>query len=422
MARTPRLTDAKIKKLGVKDVGLWADQEVPGLFVRVKEKSGAMSYTIIARDPWGKQKWCAIPDTDPKVHALKDVRERAREGIKRIKAGAEEAFPAAAARPDTFKSVAEKWIEQYVIPEGLRSRAEIERCLKTYVYPVWQDRAFIGIRRGDINGLRNGISTKHGKRQGELVFAIIRSLMNWWVSDGDAPDDYLVPIVRTSRKGSGSAKKGRERILSDEEIRLIWPILGERGTFGAILKLGLLTGQRENKLATMKWSDVSVDGVWRIATEAREKGNAGTLALPKMALDIIQAQAQTRIEGNEYVFPGRGDGNFASWSRYKDALDEEIARALRKAAAERGGESKQIEPWRIHDLRRTAKSLMMRAGVDRFHAERVLGHVIPGVEGIYDRHDYSAERRHALAALATLLDRILNPLADNVVSLGSTRA
>ena len=72
--------------------------------------------------------------------------------------------------------------------------------------------------------------------------------------------------------------------------------------------------------------------------------------------------------------------------------------------------------WTLHDLRRTARSLMSRAGVSTDHAERCLAHVIGGVRGIYDRHEYREEKRLAFESLAAQIDRILQP-ADNVVPL-----
>jgi integrase len=70
----------------------------------------------------------------------------------------------------------------------------------------------------------------------------------------------------------------------------------------------------------------------------------------------------------------------------------------------------------MHDLRRTARSLMSRAGVQSEHAERVLGHAIVGVEGVYDQYDYRREKTDALEKLADLIERILNP-KPNVVRL-----
>ena len=150
----------------------------------------------------------------------------------------------------------------------------------------------------------------------------------------------------------------------------------------------------------MKWEDV-VDGVWTIPSENREKSNAGTLKLPEAVLAIIDAQPV--IADNPYVFAGRRRGlPFNSWRQRKAELDA-IA---------------PIPPWTLHDLRRTARSLLAGTDVSRDHAERLLGHVIPGVEGTYNRHDYVEEKAHALKALAGAIDSIINPRDDNVVDFG----
>src|SRR5262249_34510033 len=75
----------------------------------------------------------------------------------------------------------------------------------------------------------------------------------------------------------------------------------------------------------------------------------------------------------------------------------------------------KIEQWGLHDLRRTARSLMARAGVRPDHAERVLGHAIRGVEGVYGRHSYKAEKAQALNALANMIRSILNPQEESNV-------
>jgi integrase len=75
-----------------------------------------------------------------------------------------------------------------------------------------------------------------------------------------------------------------------------------------------------------------------------------------------------------------------------------------------------MPPWTLHDLRRTARSLMSRAGISSDHAERALGHVIDGVRSVYDRHKYLAEKQRAFEALAALVEQILNP-APNVTQL-----
>jgi len=162
----------------------------------------------------------------------------------------------------------------------------------------------------------------------------------------------------------------------------------------------LLTGQRREKVAAMRWEDISSDRTWTIPTEKREKGNADELLLPQAALDIINAQP--RFEGNPYVFAGRGRSHANGYSKLKAAFVERLP---------------EMPAWRLHDLRRTARSLMSRAGVRPDIAERVLGHAILGVEGVYDRHRYREEKANALRMLAGLIENILGPEAAKVHAL-----
>ena len=78
--------------------------------------------------------------------------------------------------------------------------------------------------------------------------------------------------------------------------------------------------------------------------------------------------------------------------------------------------------WTLHDLRRTARSLMSSTRVRSDHAERVLGHTIPGVAGVYDRYEYVDEKRDALVKLAAKVDLIIEPRAENVVAFPQTAA
>jgi integrase len=150
----------------------------------------------------------------------------------------------------------------------------------------------------------------------------------------------------------------------------------------------------------MKWVDLNLDfGVWAVPQENREKGTGGGLALAPLALEIIRAQP--RHANSPYVFPAtRGKGPKSGLSHGKEALD-----ALVVAEA-------KIPHWVFHDLRRTAKTLMARAGVPPHVSERALGHAMEGVEGTYDHHDYRDEKGEALAKLAGLIARILDPRSN----------
>ena len=298
------------------------------------------------------------------------------------------------AKAGTFKEVAQDFITNYVEVEKLRSQAEIVRCLDKYAFPQWGTRRFLEIGRADVAKLRDHIREKHGTRQANMVLAVISKLMNWYAANRS--DTYASPIVR----GMTYKTTARERVLSDDELRAVWHA-GE-GTFGDIVKLLLLTAQRVGKVGTMQWSEVK-DGVWSMPREPREKSNPGTLKLPHAAIDIIEARDQ--VAGNPFVFAGRVHGQaFNSYSQGKAELDA-------KLPADMPG-------WTLHDLRRTARSLMSRAGITSHIAERVLGHTIKGVEGTYDRHAYDDEKAHALEALAALVERIVNPpKGKNVVDM-----
>ena len=92
-----------------------------------------------------------------------------------------------------------------------------------------------------------------------------------------------------------------------------------------------------------------------------------------------------------------------------------------KKNAKKGVKVESLPNWTLHDLRRTAKTLMVRAGVRPDISERVLGHVIAGVEGTYDRHSYADEKRDALEKLAAMIERILNPMQTSIATIAEHR-
>src|SRR5262249_18037323 len=127
--------------------------------------------------------------------------------------------------------------------------------------------------------------------------------------------------------------------------------------------------------------------------------------LPALALAIIQVQP--RFASNPYVFAAsRGDGPMNGFFKVKMQFDERCG----------------VSGWTLHDLRRCARSLLSRARVDNHIAKRTLGHVQRGVEGIYDRHRYDAEKADALRRLAALIENIVSPVDPaKVVSIGRRR-
>ena len=367
------------------------DPEQRGLYLRVPPQ-GPIVFAVAIRDQYGKKPWHKVGTTADM--SIEDARERAQRVIRRIKDGLP-AFEPIPEPPASYRAIAEKWLELHVGHQGLRSGPEIERLLRKFVFPFWGKRKFTDIKRRDINELLDAIA-KDSAWNADHVLAVIRKMSNWHAT---RDDDYVSPFVKGMRR-TRSEVRARDRILNDDELRRIWRQAEANGTFGALIRLALLTGQRRGDVVAMKWHDITPDGVWEILTETREKGNIGAVRLPEQALAIVKTQP--RLSGNPYVFAAsRGPGPLNGFNKRKAAFDQTCG----------------VTGWTLHDLRRTARSLMSRAGVSDEHAEHALGHKLQGVKKVYNRYDFFKEKSDALARVAALIERIVNPSADNVAPL-----
>ena len=395
-----RLTEEGVAKLKAPPLGKqvdYYDAVMPGLVLRLNyggKKTWRALYYVPSVAKSGKRKGqrISMPTTRElgryPILKLKEARDRARQFL----ADPQQAL--AQAETGSFQEVAENFITRHVEKNALRSQGNIKRLLANYVFPSWGHRPFRDLKRSDVIVLLDTIEDKHGARQADLVLAIVRSIMNWYASRND---DYVCPVVRGMHRYNSSAHK-RDRWLTDEEIKALWTACADIGTFGSLVKMLLLTGQRRTKVQTMKWDDV-VDGVWTIPTEKREKSNVGRLRLPQAALDIIAAQP--RIAGNPYVFAGRGGCAFDAFSARKTELDDTLTFA---------------SPWVLHDLRRTCRKLLTRAKVRPDVAELALGHSIRGIQATYDdRGEYHSMINDAIQRVADEIAKILHPPSDNVV-------
>ena len=396
MARRKSLTDRQVEKLPIKAKRyFFRDPELNGHYVRVMP-SGVKSYAAVARDPYGKQIWFTVGNTD--LLKIEDARDLARDAIKRIKKGLPPKEPTPE-KPDSYKAVSDNWLKRVVAKKKLITEPEIRRVLDKYVLPKWGDKHFTAIKRSEVSALLDDIEDQHGARMADVVLSTMRGIADWHIQ---RDDEYKSPFVRGMRR---STAKPRARKLDHDEIRKMWKVAGDVGTHGALAKMLLLTAQRDKAVRHMRWSELSESRdaktgakvlTWTIPKAERQKGKPGSLRLPALAKAIIDKQP--RLEGNSHVFAsGRTGGPIARQSK------------VQKLTA--------LPRWTPHDLRRTARSLMSEAGVSRDDAERVMGHALRGVEGTYDRFDYPEEKAHALAALAKLVEEILHGSPAKVVSI-----
>jgi integrase len=383
------LTDKQIAALPRKRKRyILKDPGMQGHYVRVPTEGPAIFYAV-ARSPIShKAIWAKLGGNNEIM--INEARDRCREALKKIKAG----LPLVEPRPpvpETLAAIAANWLTRYVDRNELRTAAELHRQVDKYIVPVLGDRPFIDIKRSDVALFLDAVEDRHGPSMADAILSTLRAMANWHAS---RDDNYTPPFTRNMRRTPVQNRR-RDRILNDNEIRKIWQAADDFNVaqLGAVVKLLLLTGQRLSKVQNLRWDDIDAAGAWTIRTEVREKQNAGRLKLPQAAINIINAQP--RLANSPYVFISRtGSNGYA-----KAAFDDRCG----------------VADWRLHDLRRTSRSLMARAGVRSEIAERVLGHAIPGVHGVYNRHDYFDEKADTLERLAVLVERIINPRTDNNV-------
>jgi integrase len=296
---------------------------------------------------------------------------------------------AAAAAADTLQAVCEEYFKRE--GAGLRTAEKQRSTLKRLVYKPLGARPIASIRRKEIIRLLDKIADENGPRMADLVLAHLRRVMNWHTI---RDDDFRSPIVRGMRRVK-TKERARTRTLNDEELRRVWKATETPGPFPALIRFLLLTGARRSEAAELPWREI--DGADWTLPAARNKTKVDLVRpLSAAALAVIAAQPRTFA----CVFAKHDGRPLRGFSAHKKALDE----------------ASGVTRWRLHDLRRTARSLLSRAAVPADHSEQCLGHVLPGIRQTYDRHKYHSEKMRAYEALAALLERIVNP-TDNVIAL-----
>jgi len=354
-----------------------------GFAVRVMA-SGVKSYLLDYR-VGGKQRRVTIGQTG--AWSVLQAVTKARELRREIDAGGDPlAIVAAAPAAPAVVTVAEV-LDQYLARAGLRRPDNYVSMYDRIVKPEIGGIPVAELKRSRIAQMLDGVEDKCGATSANRCMEYLRAALNWW---GNRDDDYVPPRLNGLRRKA--AIGGRDRILTDDEICNIWPHLA--GTFGAAIKFLFLTGQRRGDVSGMAWSELEGD-TWAIPAGRYKTGKQQVVPLSRAAQVILNGQDKsTRL-----VFPGRRGQPLYLGNLLKAELDE----------------ASGVTGWVVHDLRRTARSLMARAGVQRDVAERVLGHSVGGaVERTYDRHSYLDEKREALERLAGQIDRILHPEAKVV--------
>jgi integrase len=362
---------------------IWkADDEIKGLGVRYQNGRGV--YTI-RYSVNGKDRRLAFQSIDRVT--LEAAWQWAREQFAAIGNNVDPAIERAQGKldaVDTLGDLIPKYFKQMEKNNRAasyirESRRSLERYFST-LHPFQPDQ----INKKMVSRQLNIIRDDHGDIAANRCRSHLSALYGWLCREDHAEGN---PVENTNT----TEETPRDRLLTDVEIKLIWNALLD-DNFGSIMKLLFMTGSRKSEIADLTRNELDLEHQYIVLPRGRTKAKLEHLIpLSESALSIVQKNVAS---DSFFLFgqPGAA-GGFSGWSRSKRRLDAII----------------KIEPWTIHDTRRYVSTVLHeRLNIEPHVIESILGHVVPGIAGVYNRSQYSLQKREALNRLSEHILQITN--------------
>ena len=336
-----------------------------------------------------------------------DIKEQAKAGVDprlAVEAGrlaAREAAQAEVERFRTFGVIAEEYIKRGLRDLADRTRREIPAVIRKRLLPIWGDRPIASLTLRDANRLFDGLIEDGSPMAALNTYKLIKRIGRWAEEVGEIENS---PFAKLKPPGEYRA---RDRILDHDEIRAVWEAAGAAGfPFGPFVRLLLVTGARRNEVAQMRRGDVDMGkGEWLLPATGTKSAREHLLPLPTVALDIIASLPE--FTRGEYLFTTTsGRRPICGFSAIKSRLDELSG----------------VSDWRLHDLRRTARSEWARIGTAETVSELLLNHGPKGIAGVYNRYKYYDEKKAGMERWAAALRDVVEPPPDNVTALPAREA
>lgn len=424
-AKAVTLTDLAAERMTAPKAGRresW-DRNTPGLFLRISA-SGAKRWMVKYRMN-GQQKKAVlgipgVMKVDEARKLTRDIIQGARGHID-VVAKLREPPPPPPPPPLTVAGLIDRFIEEYAKPKN-RTAPVIAQQLRKHVAPSLGDRPADAVTRRDIEAIRDKmIAAGHGV-QANRVTAMVKKLYSWAVKQ-----DLLAvnPAANVELKGEETI---RRRVLDDWEMKYIWRAADAiGGANGALVKLLMLTGQRRGEIAKMRWGNLDLN--YEIAvvdhnasTPRIEKHSS--IAMPLLTLSKEQTKAQREHQlpipyaampiilqqprDCSYVLSNDGNSSVSGFSKLKRRLDEKI-----KELALQDSDARTIEPWILHDLRRTLATRLYEMRIPALLVSDILNHAVIGVtRTVYIQAKELEDRLNALNQYGQRLQKILWTDAD----------
>ena len=385
-----RLTDSSVKAIATPAEGRveYPDDLVTGLRLRV---GGSGRKVWILRTRAGGKPINKTLGTYPLL-SVNDARDIARDFLRDI---AKNGAPRTAR---TFDELANHWIEHVAKPKN-RSWQLQKRRLEIHVLPKWKGRDLGSIRRGDVRDLVESIE---GDVAPNRALTLIRTLFRYAMSRDWIDASPAEAIDKPKQEAP------RDRFLDMDEVKRIYSAADLLGyPFGGYIKMLFLSGQRRSEVAAMRWGELDLDaGTWTVGSAGTKSARAHLVPLSPQAVAV--ARAAPRL--GEYVWTNDGRSHVSGYAKAKMRLDGFLE-----------ADGGKLKPWRLHDIRRTVATHMVRLGVSETIVGRVLNHAAQGVTAkVYALHSYEPEKRSALTRWAAEIERaVARRSADNVVAFNA---
>jgi integrase len=406
----------------------YSDPALPGFYIRLLN-TGVASWTVQWKS-FGRQKKIALGN----VHVL-DRPDAVRAGRELLaKVTLDRLDPHAARRERmraakvTFKTVAPLFIADRKHNLRPRVAASWTAYLTKYYFKPLHNLPIDEITKDQIQTRLADIAVRSGNRTAWMCHAVLRVFFKWALETGKLPEGHHIPMANTPPAHNGP----RERVLTDDEIRLIWKtcesweaeaiheqqLLARTGK-GAhsgspttpdqsrVIKLLFLTGCRAQEIGDLRWSEVDLDnGELRIPGERIKNAEELCNPLTDWAVQILRTIEQRPDRVHMFGRSKRPDNRGQSAHNIHGRIDKRITKA--------GGTPPK--DWRVHDIRRTFRTRLAELGVSMDVAEALLGHVghRKQIERTYNRHDYWAEKKRALAMWEANLRAIIDGTAEKI--------
>jgi integrase len=295
----------------------------------------------------------------------------------------------------SFGEFGERWFEGAPMADSTRSMRRV--IFDRDIVPVWKNRLLTEITPDDLRALCLKVKDRGAPATAIHVRDIVKQIYGFAILHGERiknPADDVGPA-------SIATFAPRDRALSPTEIRIVLRQLEHVPTLPTIrlgLRLILLTMVRKSELLEAVWDEVDFENaVWSIPKERMKRGKPHNVYLSRQALDIMVA-LKTCAGNSHYLLPSRYDAD-APMSR---ATFNRITVAVVERARK---ENLPLDPFTVHDLRRTGSTLLNELGFNRDWIEKCLAHEEGrSSRGVYNKAEYEQQRRHMLQEWADMVD------------------